>query len=801
MRSALLAIAFVPAIASADPLAFSDIDLGAPFGRTTLGIETTAGGALRLTAGARTLPLGPAPAGRLSVTVERVLLADAKHLAHVTVRGDTLAREALVGADARGALAILWQETTGLRGDPGERSGFVLTLDDWSLPPDGKPDPIAGVRAEQVRVCGSDRGLLAPMGFNPAKRAFQSVELNPFRGREPVAIVATSISPGPTGAPLMRVATWTATSASRIDGGSVDLVSPGALGDGDAATAWRVPRPTQVGHFVTAAITAPIALRAISVAPLVRSSLRGEVSRAKTLLVSTEAGVFRTILPETSGDGGGPFWLLFPEPQRTTCLSIVLGETLTGRGAAAAETGLADVAVYTDLDFGAGLEALVADLGSDERSDAAMRILAQLGAASIPHLDAAAGSDAPAVRRRAAQTLGRIREIAAARVLVRLVGDADPEVAEHAMRAVAGLGEIAKDAVAEALTGEPGPVRAGAAAVLGQWANAEALTLLVPQAGRGTARDRAAIRAAIRSCLATTGDAGLAVVLARLDSDRADDVALDLLRSIDLDRPAAREAAKARLGDLVGAEGFATRWLAIRLAGDLCALDGALEDRLVALLGDDDEYVRAEAAGSIGRCRSDVSDDLGPALSDRTARVRRAAAEAFIGRGKIPRRELRRLFRSDFWPMVRAAALLALASDPRSLGDEDLVGALHDDAIVVRRAGVDAIGTVGRRRVWEALVERMEDREEDAIVRAESATALGAVCADEAAQPLAERVRRALEPMSDPDQRVGAAALAALVHLGGQRRREARNLAALETTPDYLKAAVRIALREPECPQ
>jgi HEAT repeat protein len=215
--------------------------------------------------------------------------------------------------------------------------------------------------------------------------------------------------------------------------------------------------------------------------------------------------------------------------------------------------------------------------------------------------------------------------------------------------------------------------------------------------------------------------------------------------------------------------------------------------------GDDDEILRAEVMRSVGRCRGDVADDLAEPLGDPTPRVRQAAAEALVGRGKVPRRELRRVFTADRWPMVRAAAVLALASDPGALADEDLVRALRDHSSLVRRAGVNAIGTVRRRSVWRPLVERMEDAQEDALVRAESATALGTVCAQHSAEALTERVRAAVRPMSDPDQRVGAAAIASLVRLGGQRRRQARAFADLPSTPDYLRAAVRVALREPEC--
>ncbi len=794
----LFTLLALPSWAFATPLATGQVDFGPPVGPTAVSVESV-GSAVRLSAGSRTLALGAPPSGTLTATVAEVRLAGGKNLAHVVVTGSgPFAREALVGQRARGELSVLWMGDTGLRGDIGERSGTTLTLDDWN--DDALPDPIVAVVSERARLCGADRALLEPTGLDPATRTFARVDLNRHRGRTAADVAGAWESPGPTGSPLLDVATWTSTSAVRVDGAVIDVPAPSSVGDSDAATTWWFAR--RQGEFVTAEITVPVAIRALSILPAVAaaSGRAGTPARTRTLLVATEEGLFRATIPDDPGARPNqPIWISLPAPQRTRCLSVSLGDTFPGRGASATETGISEIAVYTELDWGEGIEAMVAELGSDEHSGDAIRVLSQLGPRALPALTPTVTSDSPVVRRRAAQVLGQWRDAAAAPSLLRLAGDPDREVADEALAALAALGDGARTPVADAMRGEPGPVRAGAAGVLGRWADAAALAVLVPEAGRGGAAERRAIRDALRSCARALQGAALGPIRARLAERPAVEAVADLVRSVDLASSDGAGLALEALPGLLAASDFPVRWHAVRIAGDLCAR--AADDvrgRLGPVQRDDDEILRAEAATSLGRCPGDAPG-IEQALSDRSPRVRRAAAEAFVGRSALPTRQLRKLFATDRWPMVRAAAVVALAGVPRSLSDEELIAGLGDGSLVVRRATVGAIAMAKRRRLWQALVDRMEDAREDALVRADAAAAIGSVCALQAAEPLAERVRRALQPMSDPDQRVGAAAIGSLVRLGGQPREEAQRLAAIESTPGYLKAAVRVAQEEPAC--
>jgi HEAT repeat protein len=157
----------------------------------------------------------------------------------------------------------------------------------------------------------------------------------------------------------------------------------------------------------------------------------------------------------------------------------------------------------------------------------------------------------------------------------------------------------------------------------------------------------------------------------------------------------------------------------------------------------------------------------------------------------------------DSWPAVRGLAAEALGSAPVSeTTDKKLVTALGDDAWVVRRAVLTALGARGARAHADAVLERLEDEEEWPAVRQSAARALGALCHTPSLSSLTTHARTLADPMVPAEERgLGYAALGALRDLAPADLQ--KRLAPLldKRAPAGARAAAEAALRDrsPRC--
>jgi HEAT repeat protein len=188
----------------------------------------------------------------------------------------------------------------------------------------------------------------------------------------------------------------------------------------------------------------------------------------------------------------------------------------------------------------------------------------------------------------------------------------------------------------------------------------------------------------------------------------------------------------------------AVRRAAVEALAQLPADRGATES-LRSLLRDPSPVVRAAAVTALAALDDSAAASLQPAVADSHPTVRRTVADssAFLERESV------RVLIGDSDADVRAAALWALAANPRSELLEVVAASLGDDSWHVRRAGCHALGASGVAAAKEALLQALVDAHP--MVRAAALGALESLfderLTDELAAELGrsdERLRRAL---------------------------------------------------------
>ncbi|MDP9000685.1 MAG: HEAT repeat domain-containing protein, partial [Myxococcota bacterium] len=219
--------------------------------------------------------------------------------------------------------------------------------------------------------------------------------------------------------------------------------------------------------------------------------------------------------------------------------------------------------------------------------------------------------------------------------------------------------------------------------------------------------------------------------------------------------------------------------------------------RVVDAIARDPEWeVRARAAeAAMGTPAAQPA--LRSAAYDPEPRVREAALQS-LGASPSPDAVpvAKALLSKGDWSFVKTQAVAVLAKSPPS-GDVDgaLGGALRDRSVGVRGSAIVALG-IHRARAWhDAIRGRLDDKDENAEVRAAAARALGAVCDVGSTDRLTELSLELGEPGIGEDEQ--GVALGALVGLAALQPRDLRNrLAPLlaQAAPPHVRAAAQQAV-------
>lgn len=732
---------------------------------------------------------------RLSI----VNVGSGHRVVHVKVPGSNPERsfEAVVAAPLAGsAPLVLFAGLTGLaEGEDGVRRGGMVIIDEPGA--NGARAVVVGTQREEFRLCGRAT-MLEPRGLDGATLTFRTARVQRLQGEISEQTPSINAVREPAEA-QETVSVLRAVSASSATG------DPGALTDGKLDTAWTEnARGDGRGEFVL--MNAPADLPLEGVELVVRPKLPdGSPAAAapgvspKELFVATSKQIFRVTLPEDGwATAGARYFARFPGPVQDDCLAVVLESAFSDKPDA--RVTLAEVNARAAIDS-SSIPGLVAALpGGGPKAESAKALLRAAGkpaweavAAAFPSLDEGG-------RRVALHVLDSAPCEISAGPYVEALGGPYEAHRIHALDHLRNCGAQAAPLLAARLAAAKGRAFAELAEQIAGVAPAHAVGIFLPLMTERSVARRAAIRTALGRI------AGLKVAQPAFRKAFTDPVTppvalLDLLRAAGNAAPALAPESVHALDRLLSVPpSFRSRYLGV---GPLSELAGMLPrartglDRL--LVADPDPRVRAAAAHAVRDPKS-FQSSLIRVLGDDSFRVRLAATQALAGapNGPATTALLARLD-ADPWPAVRAHAAMALAgAAPSSDTDKRLASALGDDAWLVRRYVLEALGTRGARAHSEDVLERLEDDEEWPAVRRAAARALGELCYEPALSTLTKHARKLGDPFASQDERsVAFAALGSLRDLAPKDL--ASRLAPLlaKDAPRGARAAADSAVREP----
>ncbi|UJR80958.1 Hypothetical protein I5071_30090 [Sandaracinus amylolyticus] len=748
--------------ASAAPLPVDGaVSVGLPPTRVQVRVEATDQGTrIRARAGAHTAEV-TVPGVLAEADVERVALSGGASVALVRGRGEG-GRVAALIVVRRGRPEIPWTGRLDLHGDPGERTSDVLDVSDRTG--DGVPDVVIGQAREGVGLCGEPAALLYPRALDPASGELRPVVLRRVGAGEEVAITATTESPGPTGPPVVRALRAAgASSALGVDEDARALGQPHALVDGREETYWAEGRGgAGEGELVSLRFGAGMPIRALAIT---RARAEGIRAPRELWIVGDQGPRLRVTLPETFE---GRAWIVPPAPLAWSCFAVVLADP---GGDAGARTGIAEIEAFTDVDFGAGIDALVAELVRDgEGGDRATQWLGRLGERAVVALEGAWERLGTRGRVRAVRVASEVAGTAsepALALLARAAADQSEEVRAAALGALVERGAEARIAALTALEGAPGE---DAAARLERGERAFPIAPLLGAVAAEGGSERPRLRAALARGVALGGDAARdELAAAELSIAARASVALGL---------AENEATRAVAAPLVEraaseASTFADRWRTARAAAGV-EHSADVEARMQAWAREAEEWMlRRAAVEALGAGSTEVLRER--ALEDVYPRVRIAAIERLAQAGALEGATASAAAR-DRWPMVRVAALDG--SVDAEGGRERARAALGDDAQMVRRRAIEHLTRLRDREAWPAIEQRLRDTREWPMVIDAALTYVSDLCVVEAGETLVEVIRRgAREGAWEPNVENAGLALRVLTRLGGPSLEDGRTVA------------------------
>lgn len=807
MRTPALLIALAcltsASVARAEPLPFeATAEVGDPAREVRVRAETSEDGlTITATIGRRDATETVRVDGLSEATLERVEVAPGHALALLrATSGEGREVNAIIGA-RRGRPEILWTGRMDMHGDPGERMADVLSREDRTG--DGRPDLLVGVRREGVDVCGAET-ILMGRAYDPASSRMRPVVLRRVGAGDETAVVATRDSPGPEGPPLLR--SFEARGASSTSGHREEdrtgLTPPRALVDGRADTFWAEGRGGPgAQEFVVLRWNARYPIHALAIIGAPEGEAARALGRPRTFwLVGDEGQRLRVTMPDDAGlHAGERYWIVPPEPLEWRCVAVVLDEAYApaGRRADAVHTGFAELEIYTELDFGAGVDDLVNVLVRGGRQgDEATRLLSSLGAPAVTSLYAAWERLDALGRRRAVRVFTRAarREIEGAiEGLARATHDETREVRVQAMEALGTLGAPATPVLAE-LVREPPPIGDEAVDPLLRHPPVQVVPALIAAIETEGGSERPRLREGLASALVADArdDAGEGrVAFAAWAGDEPPVGAFASAALGIASRSAVRHLVEPVLAAMLPrAERFEDRWRLVRAARELSP-DPAVDAWLAERAAEAEEWmIRGAAVEALGNRGSPEREEVArAALSDRYPRVRVEAVrvlDALDAADDLLAARARR----DRWPMVRAAAVEALFRRPA--GVDAIRRSVRDRAAIVRRAAIATLTRAGDGEAWPLVRARLQDDDEWPRVTVAALRYVRQLCLTEAGEDVLEVLRRGIRPDAwAPDVDVAAVAMDVALRLGGATRQDASRIAAREDTPASIRAAAR----------
>jgi hypothetical protein len=735
------------------------------------------------------IPLDPAHLpGAQDVVVESILVGQGRRVVHVRVPSKDdpagIAWEAILVA---GRPQPIFAGLTGwVEGDTGERTGKVVQI----VPNGPASFVLVGTVREDLTLCGQNATLLDPLALYPATLDLRPASVQRLSEESRTSaqrLVATDHGQGAT-APLAKLLV--------ARGSSVPDSRGAQLTDGNVHTVWSEKRPgVGQGEFVVMAAPkdVPIAKMQVVIAPP-GATAEGKAA-PKSIYLVTDSQTFEVTFRDDAWlKPGESYEVSFPEPIETSCVALVLDAAyVRGRGAHP-DVAIAELVAYSEFDAPGVTLDDVAQRLSSERGIAAAQVLERAGDAALPAVDKsyesldirgrALAMDVAAAHERCDEAAPLL-----ARGLCAKGGEA-PRKAHEKLERCKGAAPV----LAQRLREDP-PTRACIAPALAAIAPQESLDPIADAMAATPEQEgdtRTVLRAAFAEALKSAPPGRLAAFLA--EPRRSAEARLEIMRAADgrvAEAPAESEAVVAEL--VRGSPSMRTRYLVLGPLEELARAGNRTARTRIAesMAGDTEWPVRARAAEAAAGL-TDTHGALLAAARDPEPRVREAALQSL---GATPSPDASQvataLLTQDRWSFVKAQAVGVLAKAPASGAvDEALGGALHDRSVSVRGAAIVALA---HHRAWalrERIRDRLDDKDEEAEVRAAAAQALGAVCDAGSVDRLTELARELGVPgKSEDDQQLALSAVVGLAALQPPDLKDRLAPLLARTAPPYVRAA------------
>lgn len=742
------------------------------------------------------LPFAGASISAQSVTVE----GGANVVVVSAVNGDTRAAALIV--EHGGRPRALWTGRTDLHGDFGERRGQRIETRDRTG--DGVADVLVGEVQENIRLCGQSPALLFARGLDPSTMQLRPVALMPFDVPQNIAPVeAVLTSPGPAGAP--RVPTLRIAAASSIAGVAENpsaLTPPRVLEDPTRGY-WSEGRGgVGRGEFVTADLIIrglPVHAVALTLSPVTPPRGQALARPTSVWLVGNTGAPMHVRLPEAPA--GQRVWIRLPAPAHWSCMSVVLDEAVSADPAHqdGARVSLAGIEAYSELDFGGRLETFIAALDEPgvpgENALAAVRAF---GNAAVDPLLASFDRLADLGKMRALELLSPVLEsnATARAAAVRAVNSPSETLQRNAVTALVRAGTASRRELAS-IVETAGPLADRVAASLAQNADADVMNTFLGALTASGGSERPALRQAI-IVAASRNPAARGALASWASATPPLSAAAALAAAFRTGDGDALEVAHV-LVDMTyaHAEGFPDRYRIAR-AATLVGRDPGLTEWLVQQALHAEEWMQRDAALTSLHARHspELVAAATAALADAYPRVR-ANAIAVLPINDESAPKVSALAHSDTWPMVRSAALTALAAAHR--GADEARHALQDSQPQVRAAAIRALTELGIRDAWTQIAAMLMNEQEWPEVLEAALVFARTQCVTNATDPIVAVLHRGLRPNSwAPDQELTGLALNVAVTLGGDVAEEALQIATRESSPASLRGeAARLQAHPP----
>lgn len=706
---------------------------------------------------------------------------------------------ALVTRGRRG-VEVLFVGALEPRGDAGERAWSKIEARDLGA----GPQAVVSHYQERAAVCGAEPAAVAASALDRQSGNLAPIAAElPFAKREIIEVTATPTSPGPQGAPKLSALRVVAASSVR-DAELPWLASPNAaLTDNDPKTYWSTASDRAAQHaFATLGVDA--AGRELRAFSIVAKPVGASAATPRTLWLVPDAGpVLHVTLTEPVAEGQAQ-WVALAAPRAMRCVSVVIDQVSGVEPGKPGSAAIAEITAYTDLDFGNGVERLIAELSAGGApASRAVDVLRRVGPSVVAPLVAALPSLAPGARARAVRVWSAYLSDPAARAAVQAaLDDPDVRVRELSYEALAQGDATARGVLIARITAAS-PGAEAAATALARKAPKEATGAVLAALETDGASERAGLREALAVACEQLKGACVDAVREWLRTAQPN-VSARASVALALGGQAAVAGAPELAAELIAgaseqASEFEDRWRLVN-AASVAAPNAAVDAWLAELAVKEERWMlRATALSALSQRKAPASAAIAKqALKDEYPRVRLVAVQG-LATDASATPDLTTHAQRDRWPMVRAAAYDALAKHAGT--GATLQGGVEDRAKSVRAAALRGLTTARVATAWPAVEKVLRNDNEWAEVTIEAAAYARALCVQAAREPLVDLLVRALKPDAAPfEAEVGGPVFEALTALGGEPAADAQRIAARPTSPPGLKAmAKQAAARKPAC--